>query len=282
MINFKDKKVLITGITGFLGQALCERLIQEGAVVTGIARDEGKLIEFKEKFPNVKFIIGDVSNKWVTKQAMADKDFCLHLAAQKHVGLSEEFAHQTITSNVVGTMNILEESWITKPKFVLAISTDKASNPKGVYGATKLLMEKLMKQAEGINPDTEYRVVRYGNVMGSTGSFVTKWKPLMEQGKEIILTDPEATRFYWTVDEAIDLIFECLEKSTDSTPYIPKMKAASMQVALEACQEVYGVSPVKIIGLQAGENMHETMDGITFSNEVEQYTKEEFIKTFLC
>ena len=89
-------------------------------------------------------------------------------------------------------------------------------------------------------------------------------------------------RFYWTVDEAIDLIFDCLEKSTDSTPFIPKMKAASMQVALEACQEVYGKSPVKIIGLQAGENMHETMDGITFSNEVEQYTKDEFIKTFLC
>jgi FlaA1/EpsC-like NDP-sugar epimerase len=74
------------------------------------------------------------------------------------------------------------------------------------------------------------------------------------------------------------LIFECLEKAKDSTPYIPKMKAASMQTALEACQEVYGKSPVKVIGLQVGENMHETMDGLIFSNQVEQYTKEEFKK----
>lgn len=275
-------KCLVLGGAGFLGEALVVRLLEKNNEVVVVGRDEGKLIALREKHPQIKIIIGDIANKWVIKDAMAGVEGVFHLAAQKHVGLSEEFAHQTITSNVVGTMNILEESWITKPKFVLAISTDKASNPKGVYGATKLLMEKLMKQAEGINLDTEYRVVRYGNVMGSTGSFVTKWKPLMEQGKEIILTDPEATRFYWTVDEAIDLIFDCLEKSTDSTPFIPKMKAASMQVALEACQEVYGKSPVKIIGLQAGENMHETMDGITFSNEVEQYTKDEFIKTFLC
>ena len=274
-------KYLITGAVGFLGEALLERLVEQNEIVA-VGRDEGKLIALREKHPNVRIVIGDIANKWVIKEAMKGVDGVFHLAAQKHVGLSEEFTHQTITSNVIGSMNILEESWITKPKFVLAVSTDKASNPKGVYGATKLLMEKLMKQAEGINPDTQYRVVRYGNVMGSTGSFITKWKPLMEAGKEVVLTDPKATRFYWTVDEAVSLIFECLEKSVDSTPYIPKMKAASMRTALEACQEVYGKCPVKIIGLQVGENMHETMDGITFSNEIEQFTKEEFIKTFLC
>lgn len=274
-------KYLITGATGCLGEALVTRLIGEHEIVA-VCRDEGKLIALRERYPKLKIIIGDVANKWVIKEAMQGVDGVFHLAAQKHVGLSEEFVHQTITSNVTGSMNILEESWITRPKFVLAVSTDKASNPNGVYGATKHLMEKLMKQSEGINPETQYRVVRYGNVMGSTGSFVTKWKPLMEAGKEIILTDPEATRFYWTVEEAVNLIFECLEKSTDSTPYIPKMKAASMKVALEACQEVYGKSPVKIIGLQVGENLHETMDGIIFSNEVEQFTKEEFIQKFLC
>jgi FlaA1/EpsC-like NDP-sugar epimerase len=103
----------------------------------------------------------------------------------------------------------------------------------------------------------------------------------MEKGEEVIITDPEASRFFWTVKEAVDLIFECLDKATDSKPFIPKMKAVKMGVVLDACMEVYGKSPVKIIGLQPGENFVETTDGITFSNEVKQFTKEEFIEKFL-
>lgn len=273
-------RYLVTGITGFLGEALCERLKKNEIV--GVARDEGKLVALKEKYPQLKVVIGDISDRWVVKEAMVGVDGVFHLAAQKHVGFSEEHVFQTIKSNVSGTINLLEESWVTKPKFVLGVSTDKASNPKGVYGATKLLMERLFQQAERVNKDTQYRTVRYGNVMGSTGSFLTKWKPLMQSGKEVKITDPNATRFYWSVEEALDLIFECLEKAKDTTPYIPNMKAISMGEALKACQEVYGESPVKVIGLQQGENLHETMDGITFSNEAEQYTREEFKEKFLC
>lgn len=272
-------KIVIFGASGFLGEALIERMY--GDELTVVARDEGKLIALKEKYPNIRIIIGDISNKWVVEEAMAGQEVVFHLAAQKHVGLSEEFTYQTVQSNVIGTMNLLEESRKTKPNLFLMVSTDKASLPKGVYGATKLLAEKLVKQSERLNPDTQYRVVRYGNVMGSTGSFVIKWKPLMESGREVILTDPEATRYFWTVDEAVDLIFECIENANDSTPYIPKMKAISMGQALEACQEVYGMCPVKTIGLQEGENMHETMDGINFSDTAEQFTKEEFKAKFL-
>ncbi len=274
-------KILVSGASGFLGEALCKRLLEDGHNVVGFSRDEGKLIALRDKYPKLKIHIGDIANKWAVKEALKGVEGIYHLAAQKHVGLSEEFVYQTISSNVLGTINLLQECWKIKPKFILAVSTDKASNPTGVYGCSKLLMEKLMVQSERLNPDIKHRVVRYGNVMGSTGSFVTKWKPLMERGKEILLTDPEATRFFWTVDQAIDLIYECMEKATDSTPYIPEMKAISMQKALEACQEMYGVSPVKVIGLQVGENMHETMDGVTFSNEVEQYSKEEFKELFL-
>lgn len=272
-------RICVTGATGFLGEAIIERL--RGEDLVAVARDEGKLITLKEKYPNIKIIVGDISDKWVAKEALKDVDVLLHMAAQKHVGLSEEYAYQTVQSNVIGTMNLLEESRITKPRMFLMVSTDKASLPKGVYGATKLLAEKLVKQSERLNPDTMYRVVRYGNVMGSTGSFVIKWKPLMEQGKEVILTDPNATRYFWTVDEAIDLIFQCMEEAEDSTPFIPTMKAISMGQALEACQEVYGKSPVKVIGLQEGENMHETMDGINFSDTADQFTKEEFKAKFL-
>lgn len=270
---------LITGITGFLGEALCKRLIEKGESVVGVARDEGKLIALKEKYPTIKIVIGDIADKLVVREALEGVDGVFHLAAQKHVGLSEQYVHQTILSNVVGTMNLLEAA--NNVDFFLSVSTDKAAMPKGVYGATKLLLERLVGQYERLNTHIQYRTVRYGNVMGSTGSFITKWKPLMEQGKEIILTDPFATRFFWSVDEAVDLIFNCLENATDSTPFYPKMKAVSLGVVLEACQEVYGECPVKIIGLQTGENLHETMDGVTFSNEVEQYTKEEFKEKFL-
>jgi len=132
-----------------------------------------------------------------------------------------------------------------------------------------------------MNPDTKYRVVRYGNVWGSNGSIITKWKPKFEKGEEVILTDPDASRFFWTMKEAVDLIFECMDKATNSDPYIPKMKAVTMGTVLEACMEVYGKSPVKIIGLQNGENKVETTDGIIFSDTCEQFTKEEFIEKFL-
>jgi UDP-N-acetylglucosamine 4,6-dehydratase/UDP-glucose 4-epimerase len=141
-------------------------------------------------------------------------------------------------------------------------------------------MEKLFKEYEQVNPDTKYRMIRYGNVFGSTGSVITKWKPLIEQGKEVIITNPNATRFFGTNKEVVEFILKS-KTSEDSTPEIPIMKAISMGNMLKACQKVYGDCPVKEIGLQKGENMHETMDGKIYSNEVEQFTIDEFIENFL-
>jgi len=137
---------------------------------------------------------------------------------------------------------------------------------------------------ESVNRDTSYRVVRYGNVWASQGSIATKWKPKMEIGEPVIITDPEATRFFWPIGEAIDLIFNCIQNSQDAKPLVPKMKAVKMGVVLEACLDVYtkGLrSAVKVIGLQTGENKHESTDGIVFSDTCEQFSKEEFIEKFL-
>lgn len=275
-------KVVIFGASGFLGTALAERLVKNGFKdITAVARNESGLVALKEKFPIIEVIVGDISDRWVVKKAMKDANTVFLLSALKHVGLAEVEVKSCITTNVIGCMNVIDESLITKPDGLLFVSTDKASQPMGVYGCSKKIGEKLIAEAELINPDTDYRIVRYGNVWGSSGSLITKWKPKMLRGEEIILTDPDASRFFWTVDEAVDLIFECFTWAEDSTPYIPKMKAVKMSVVLEACQEVYGKCPVKIIGLQAGENKVETTDGITFSDKVEQFTKEEFIKKFL-
>jgi len=282
--NMKNsKRIVIFGASGYLGTHLVSRLIENGKTnIVAVARNEAGLVALNEKFSCLKIIVGDISDPWVVKKAMRGAREVFLLSALKHVGLAEVEVKSCITTNIIGAMNVIDESLITKPKVLMFISTDKASQPMGVYGCSKKIGEKLIKEAEEINKVTKYRIVRYGNVWNSAGSLITKWRPKMLKGEEIILTEPEASRFFWTVEEAVDLIFECIEKAKDSTPYIPKMKAIKMSVVLDACLEVYNSnSPVKIIGLQPGENMVETTDGITFSDKCEQFTKEEFIKKFL-
>lgn len=278
--NFKDKLFLVTGGSGFLGKPLIKRLLQDGAKVRTLARDEGKLIELKQMFPSVEILTGDVADMIDVKQAMKGVDGVFHLAASKHIGLAEKQVRECTRSNTIGSLYILEESLNNNLEFVLGISTDKAAQVSGVYGASKLLMERLFKQFEQLNEKVDYRIVRYGNVLYSTGSVLCKWKELIEQGKDLIVTAPEATRFFWTVDQAIDLIYNCLENCDDSTPYVPEMKGMSIGNLLEAMIQKYspnGTRPnVNVIGLQPGENLHEKIleDG-KFSNEVDQYTIEE-------
>ena len=277
----KNKLYLVTGGGGFLGQPLVKHILNEGARVRIIGRDEGTLVMMKERHPSIEIHPGDISDEFEVKQAMKDVDGVFHLAASKHVGLAETFVRENLKSNVIGSFNIYEQSLKQDLDFVLAISTDKAAQVVGVYGATKLMMERLSKQYQNLNPNCEYRIVRYGNVLYSTGSVLCKWKDLIEQNKELIVTEPDATRFFWTVEQAIDLILDCMENAIDSTPYCPNMKSMSIKSLLGAMVEKYGNSnwdsyPIKIIGLQPGENFHEkVLDEGPFSNEVEQFTIEE-------
>ena len=277
-----SSKIVVFGGSGYLGTSLIERLISIGHTnIVSVSRNEGALVTLKEKFPSVGIMVGDIVDPWIVKMAMKDAKAVFLLSAMKHVGLAESQVKSCISTNVVGTMNVINESFTTKPKVLMFISSDKAAQPGGIYGCSKKIGEKLMSEAEQINPETDYRVIRYGNVWGSTGSIVTKWKPKMEKGEQVVLTDPEASRFFWTVDEAVDLIFDCIQSSASAKPYIPEMKAVKMGIVLEACMEVYGKSPVYLIGLQPGENKVETTDGVIFSDQCEQFTKEEFIKKFL-
>jgi FlaA1/EpsC-like NDP-sugar epimerase len=274
----QGKRYLVTGGTGFLGEKLIERLYGKCRLVV-FSRNEGKLIALKERYPAIEILTGDVSNQFEVHAATRGVSGVFHLAAFKHVGMAEAQAYECVNSNLVGSLNILENS--THCDFVLGVSTDKAAQVNGVYGATKLLMERLFKQYEAIYPSVKYRIVRYGNVLGSTGSVITKWIPLMRAGKEIIVTDPEATRFYWTVDQAVDLLMDGLYNATSSAPYCPDMKALSIGDLVKACHAKYGVGPltVKQIGLQPGENKHErVLDNGKYSNEVEQFTLAEIME----
>lgn len=270
---------LVTGGSGYLGRELARRLLDKECYVTVLARDEGNLMKLAQQHHTIECFTGDVSDKFSVRQAMShnpDIDGVFHLAAFKHVGWAETLTRECVLSNIMGTLNVLDEASEANVDFILGISTDKAAQMSGVYGASKYIMEKLFEQYQANFP-VEYRIVRYGNVLYSTGSVLCTWKKLLQEGKGVTVTDPEATRYFWTVEQAVDLIFECLENATSSRPYAPDMKSISVGNLLTAMADKYlpaGADlDVKIIGLQKGENLHERIleDGKA-SNEVEQYT----------
>lgn len=280
-----NKKYLITGGSGFLAEGLLRYLTSNNYLnIRILARNEGNLIKMKQLFPHVEIITGNCADPKIMYKALDKVSGVFHLAAFKHVGLAEQYPLECIRSNITGSETLLECSLHKDINldFVLGISTDKACQVSGVYGATKYLMEKMFQDYEKINKETKYRIVRYGNVLYSTGSVLCKWKNLIEHGKEVIVTDSEATRFYWTVDQAIDLIMNCLHNATDATPYIPEMKSLSIGNLLKAMIQKYSPNKditIKTIGLQKGENLHEQIqDNGPYSNQVEQYTIDEIME----
>lgn len=272
----KGQSILITGGSGFLAEALIRRLVNNNKVVC-LARNEGNLLAMKQKFPSIHILSGDVSDPWSVNRALSQVSACFHLAGFKHVGLAENQPFECIKSNTTGSMVLLDAIRQRPFDFVIGTSTDKAAQVAGVYGASKLMMERLFAEAQTLDPFTNYRIVRYGNVLYSTGSVLCKWKDALLAGKPITISDPEATRFYWTADQAVDLLFECLEKATDAAPYVPEMKAMRLGDILMAMEAKYGTAvDVVTCGLKQGENKAErlTATGPT-SDQVERYTFEE-------
>lgn len=275
----KGKHLLVTGGSGFLGKALLKRIASTNKV-TVVARNEGNLLATKQEFPSIHIIAGDIADPCVCAQAMKGVDGVFHLAGFKHVTMAEDNTTGCVKTNVGGTESLLWETHLKKPEFVIATSTDKAAQVAGVYGASKLLMERLFKQYETLNPLTKYRIVRYGNVLYSTGSVLCRWKDALQSGKPITISEPAATRFYWTVDSAVDLLFDCLEKAKDASPYVPEMKAMKLGDILLAMQAKYGkATEISISGLRAGENLHERIleNGPT-SADVDRYSVEEIVE----
>ena len=275
----ENSKVVVFGGSGFLGHALIERLISLGHYnITAVARNEGGLVALKERFNSVTIQVGDIADPWTVKKAMKGATDVYLLSALKHVGIAETDVMSCVETNIVGHMNVVNESLISKPRLLMFISSDKAAQGTGVYGMSKKIGEKLMLEAEKINPETRYRTVRYGNVLYSTGSVLCKWKDKMQKGEEVIVTDLYSTRFYWPVSEAVDLIFNAIE-AHNAEPVITPMKSMMLCDLLEAMMEKYGKVPVKVIGLQPGENMHEVIaEGIPDSFHSERFTKEEIFK----
>lgn len=276
-------KVLVTGASGFLAQHLIPRIYKwyPGCTIRGVARNEGNLIKTRQQFPELEIITGDISDPFIATKAMRGVQVVFHCAAFKHVGIAEDQPLQCVLSNLYGTINLLQCLDYDHELFV-SISTDKAAQVNGVYGATKYLMERVIDEYEAMRDyiDTRQVVVRYGNVIYSTGSVFHKWRKCLDENTPLTVTEPQATRFFWTAEQAVDLIWEAIANAKDSKPYVPSMKSMAIGDLLEAMIQKYNPSYdrslIRTIGLQPGENLHEKIveNGPT-SAEVEKYTIEE-------
>ncbi|MBM15560.1 MAG: hypothetical protein CMH75_05675 [Nitrospina sp.] len=263
---FEGKTILITGGTGSLGQALTKKLLTLNADTIRIfSRNESKQIEMESKFDDsrLRFLVGDVRDTNRLYSALEDVDIVFHAAALKHVPKIEYNPFESIKTNVIGSQNIIDNSLRQDVEKVICVGTDKAVSPLNTYGATKLLMEKLFVTANNyVNPEkhkTKFIAVRYGNVLGSSGSVIPKFISLIKQKKSLTITDLQMTRFTITMDEALDFILNATKNGKGSEIFIPKLKSYDMSILLDTLTDLYGELKQNIIGIRPGEKLHETL-----------------------
>ena len=260
------KKILITGGTGSLGQSLTKRLLATNVdTVRILSRNESKQVNMESEFNDkrLRFLIGDVRDFERLKTAFEDIDIVYHAAALKHVPVIEYNPFEAIKTNVQGSQNVIDASLSQDVEKVICIGTDKAVSPLNTYGATKLLMEKLFVSANNFLNETRHRTkflaLRYGNVVGSSGSVIPKFIKMINEGKKITITDSEMTRFSITMEQALDFVIDCTINGNASEIYIPKLKSYSILDVKDALFEIFGKTDFEEIGIRPGEKLHETL-----------------------
>jgi FlaA1/EpsC-like NDP-sugar epimerase len=262
--------ILVTGGAGFLGRGLLRRADRDHWNVdqwTVLSRDDAKHAALQARYPDVDCILGDVAGMPIEELALLMRGFdvVIHAAASKYVDRAEGAAFDTARTNVEGSTRVARAAIYARVPTVVGISTDKAAAPVNTYGMTKGLMERLFQEANGLSAHTRFHLCRYGNVIGSTGSAIPRFMKSAEEGIPIRLTDPLMTRFWMSVDEAVDVIVRAVDDSTPGTVLIPPMRAMQMQqlVRMALGEHEYGPLPgeeqVIVIGMRAGEKRHETI-----------------------
>lgn len=261
-------RVLVTGGAGFLARALYRRAAREGwdAEFTALSRDDAKHAALQARYPAVQCVLADVGRTPVEELSwlMRGYDLVIHAAASKYVDRSESETFDSIQTNVEGSKRVAHAAIRARVPKVIGISTDKAAMPVNVYGATKMLMERLFQEADRMSPATAFHVVRYGNVVGSTGSVIPIFERLRDAGEAIRLTNPAMTRFWMSVDEAIDLVLWALLNGHPGHLVVPRMRALSMGDLVRALLGYEAAGPVptegvEIIGERPGEKHHEAL-----------------------
>ena len=277
MIMFDDSKILITGGTGSLGKALTKRLLKMNVKTIRIfSRNENEQIKMESEFDDgrLRFLLGDIRDKDRLIRAAENIDFVFHAAALKHVPKIEYNPFEAIKTNVIASQNVIDACMISKVKKAVCIGTDKAVSPLNTYGATKLLMEKLFVTANNyldpLTHPTKFFAVRYGNVLGSSGSVIPKFTEQIKNKEKVTITDNKMTRFSITMNEALDFILKSMELGKGSEIFVPKIKSYIISDVKKALAEIYDDYGEETIGIRPGEKLHEVL----INNEEMRYSWE--------
>jgi len=263
MLN--DKIILITGGTGSFGKKFVERVFKEynPKKIIIYSRDEFKQFEMRQKFKKfdskIRYFIGDVRDKERLYRAFDKVDYVIHAAALKQVPACEYNPFEAVKTNIHSAENVINAAIDKGVKRVIALSTDKAVNPINLYGATKLASDKIFISANAYatHSETVFSVVRYGNVSGSRGSVIPFFQSLIDQGvKKLPITDLRMTRFWITLDQAVELVFLAIEKSKGGETYISKIPSFKIT---DLANAMLPNGDIDEIGIREGEKLHEVM-----------------------
>ena len=264
MLNYKS--ILITGGTGSLGKALVKTILEKYPDVKRLvvySRDELKQYEMAQnypadKFPQMRFFIGDVRDYSRLKRALKSIDVVIHAAALKHVPAGEYNPDEFIKTNIGGAQNVVDAALGSDVKIVIALSTDKAAAPINLYGATKLVSDKLFIAANNIKGyrDIRFSVVRYGNVMGSRGSVIPFFLEKAAKGEILPITDKNMTRFNIMLHEGVDMVLWAVENALGGEIFVPKIPSYNIETVAQA---IAPNAKHKYVGIRPGEKLHEEM-----------------------
>ena len=293
MSILSNSSVLVTGGTGSFGKAFIREILKNHNPrrVAILSRDELKQMEMRNDFteemgepdPRLRWFLGDIRDKDRLIRAFHGIDYVVHAAALKQVDTAEYNPFEFVKTNILGSQNVIDAAIETGVKKVVALSTDKASSPINLYGATKLTADKLFVAANNYSYSfgTTMSVVRYGNVMGSRGSVIPFFRRLVAEGKPLPITDPRMTRFWITLPQAVKFVidsFDTMQGGELYVPRIPSMRITDLVEAVAPGSETY------LVGIRPGEKLHEEMiaadDSYRTIRQEDRYVVQPTVKEY--
>lgn len=264
---------LVTGGTGTIGSELVRRLLREGRYVRVFSRDEGKQVEFQEcleregfDIEQYRFFVGDIRDRGRLARAMGGVEVVYHLAALKHVTSCEYNPTEAVKTNIRGVRNVVDCAAEAGVKVLVNASSDKAAEPNNLMGATKLVGERLVTQANGYGGGCRFASLRFGNVLGSRGSVLPRWEASAREKGEIVVTDPNMTRFIMGVSLAVDLVLWATDCAGGEifVRDMPSVQLGTLAAVWASRWErehnlEYGALERRTVGSRAGETLHEKL-----------------------